>query len=123
MQEIRLMIVDDSKIMRNTISNIAKNIPGLKIEGEANNGAVAVQIFKSLNPHVVTMDLTMPKMNGVETIGRLLEINPDVKILVVSSLNDLTTALQAIDAGALGFLHKPFSPEELCSKLKEILLD
>ena len=121
MKEIKLMIVDDSRVMRTTISGFAKQIPGLKIVGEASNGSDAIVAFKALIPDVITMDLTMPRMNGVDTITQIIAINPKAKILVVSSLNDLTTALNAIEAGAQGFLHKPFSADELCYKLKEII--
>ena len=120
-KEIKLMIVDDSRTMRNTIANISKMIPGLVVVGEASNGADALAAFKALKPDLITMDLTMPRLNGVDTIGHLCEIDPKARILVVSSLNDLSTALRAIEAGAQGFLHKPFSPDELCAKLKELL--
>lgn len=121
-KQIKLMIVDDSRTMRTTIANIAAHIPGLEIVGEAGNGADALPVYKKIMPHVVTMDLTMPRMNGVETIENIIAHDPKARILVVSSLNDLNTALKAIEAGAQGFLHKPFSPDELCNKLKEILL-
>ncbi len=115
------MIVDHSKTMRLTIAKIAKYIPGLEISGEASNGKDALEIYKEVMPDVVTMDLTMPQMNGVDTIENIIAMDENAKILVISSLNDLNTALRAIEAGALGFLHKPFSPDELSNKIKEIL--
>ena len=120
-KKIKLMIVDDSKTMRLTIAKIAKYIPGLEISGEASNGKDALEIYKEVMPDVVTMDLTMPQMNGVDTIENIIEMDENAKILVISSLTDLNTALRAIEAGALGFLHKPFSPDELSNKIKEIL--
>ena len=120
-KKIKLLIVDDSKTMRLTIAKIAVHIPGLEISGQAENGADSLHLYTDLSPDVVTMDLTMPNMNGVETIANIIAIDPDAKILVISSLNDLNTALKAIEAGALGFVHKPFSPDELSNKIKEIL--
>lgn len=116
---MRLLIVDDSNIVRNRIARIATShsIPELRIVGLARNGAQAVRMCHDDRPDVVTMDLTMPEMDGIECIGQLAALDADFRILVVSALNDKTTALRAMKLGAHGFIHKPFTDKQLTDAL------
>ena len=84
------------------------------------DGAEAVVQFKKHQPDVVTMDLTMPHMDGIECIEQLVAINPDVLILVVSALSDKMTGIEALEKGARGFLLKPFTEDELNAALTEL---
>ena len=117
---MKLMIVDDSNIIRRKIERSA-HVDNLEVVGTAPDGAEAVKLFEATLPDVVTMDLTMPRMEGIECIERLVAIKPDVLILVVSALADKATAIQALKKGAHGFLCKPFSEDELNSALYELL--
>ena len=117
-QPIRLMIVDDSTTMQKRIASAAQHRKNLEVVATASNGADAIHYFKARKPNLVTMDITMPKLNGILTIERLIAIDDTVKILVISSLNDLNTALRAIEAGGSAFLNKPFSDEEFKAQLK-----
>lgn len=116
----KLLIVDDSNIIRNKIAR-ALGAYGLEIAGLAPNGASALEIFGATRPQVVTMDLTMPEMDGIECIRKLHAIDPAVRILVVSALADKATAIQALKEGAQGFLCKPFTEEELTEAIGELL--
>lgn len=118
----RLMIVDDSNIMRSKISRTLSRHQ-LEIVATASNGEEAVQRFMEDQPDVVTMDLTMPRMDGIQCIHRLKAINPKVRILVVSALADKSTAIQALKEGAQGFLCKPFSEDDLTDAMTELLGD
>jgi two-component system, chemotaxis family, chemotaxis protein CheY len=89
--------------------------------GLARNGAEALRIARSTLPEVVTMDLTMPEMDGVECIGELLRILPRTNILVVSALSDKSTAIQALKLGARGFVAKPFTDDELKMALLDVM--
>jgi two-component system chemotaxis response regulator CheY len=122
---IRLLIVDDSNIIRSRIMRIvmAGTLPGAQIVGLARDGAQAVQMFKAHQPDVVTMDLTMPNMDGIKCIEEIMQINPDVPILVVSALADKATAIAALRKGARGFLHKPFTEKQMVAALKEVISD
>ena len=91
--------------------------------GSANNGREAVELFRRTQPDVVTMDLTMPEMDGIECVQRLVALNSKVLILVVSALADKATAVEAIEKGANGFLCKPFTDRQLNDALHELLLD
>lgn len=116
---LKLMIVDDSNIIRNKITR-AHNQSKFQLVATATNGMEAIEQFKQTQPDVVTMDLTMPEMDGIECITQLIELNPDVAILVVSALSDKATGIEALQLGARGFLLKPFTEQELESALEEL---
>ncbi len=120
---MRLLIVDDSNMIRSRISRVVQNggLPGISLVGLARNGAEAVRIARSTQPEVVTMDLTMPEMDGVECITELLRILPKINILVVSALSDKSTAIAALRQGARGFVAKPFSDDELKMALMDVM--
>lgn len=117
---LKMMIVDDSNIIRRRIER-SQQIDRLEVVGLAANGVEAVELFRQTNPHVVTMDLTMPEMDGVECVEQLVKINPKVLILVISALADKATAVEAIERGANGFLCKPFTDRQLNGALEELL--
>jgi two-component system, chemotaxis family, chemotaxis protein CheY len=117
---LRMMIVDDSNIIRRRIER-SQQIDRLEVVGSAANGVEAVEMFRRTSPHVVTMDLTMPEMDGVECVEQLVKINPQVLILVISALADKATAVEAIERGANGFLCKPFTDRQLNGALEELL--
>ena len=109
---LKLMIVDDSNIIRRRIER-SQQIDRLEVVGSAGNGRDAVDLFRRTRPDVVTMDLTMPLMDGIECVEQLVAINPRVLILVVSALADKATAN--------GFLCKPFTDRQLNDALEELL--
>jgi len=120
---MRLMIVDDSNMIRQRISRVVQNggLSHISLVGLARNGAEAVRIARSTAPEVVTMDLTMPEMDGVECISQLLALFPKINILVVSALSDKSTAIAALKQGARGFVAKPFSDDELKMALLDVM--
>jgi two-component system chemotaxis response regulator CheY len=120
---VKLLIVDDSNIIRNRIARLSgdSRLPAWQIVGLARNGIEAISVFTKAKPHVVTMDLTMPEMDGVECTEAMVKLNPDVSILVVSALSDKATALKALKVGARGFVHKPFTDEQLVAALQDLV--
>ena len=119
---MRLLIVDDSNMIRSRISRVVQSggISNVALVGLARNGAEALRIARATQPDVVTMDLTMPEMDGVECISELLRLLPKTNILVVSALSDKTTAIQALKLGARGFVAKPFTDDELKMALLDV---
>lgn len=119
---MRLMIVDDSNMIRSRISRVVQGggLKNVAVVGLAKNGLEAVRIAKVARPDVVTMDLTMPEMDGIECITALLKLDPTVNILVVSALSDKSTAIAALKLGARGFVAKPFTDEELQLALLDV---
>lgn len=118
---MKLLIVDDSSVIRSRIARVSgdSNLPELNIVGLAKNGHEAIRICKVLLPDLVTMDLTMPEMDGVSCIKELISQHPNINILVISALRDKTTAIQALKLGARGFLNKPFTDKQLVDALLE----
>jgi two-component system chemotaxis response regulator CheY len=117
---IKLMIVDDSNIMRRRIER-SQQFEELQLVGTAGNGLEALELFKKTDPDVVTMDLTMPRMDGIECIGRLVAMKPAVRILVISALADKATAVEAMERGANGFLNKPFTDRQLNEAIADLM--
>ena len=117
---IKLMIVDDSNIMRRRIER-SQQFEELQLVGTAGNGLEALELFKQTDPDVVTMDLTMPRMDGIECIGRLVALKPAVRILVISALADKATAVEAMERGANGFLNKPFTDRQLNEAIADLM--
>jgi two-component system chemotaxis response regulator CheY len=119
-RSLKLMIVDDSNIMRRRIER-SQQFEELQVVGTAANGIEALELFKKTDPDMVTMDLTMPRMDGIECIGRLVALKPAVRILVISALADKATAVEAMEKGANGFLNKPFSDRQLNEAIAELM--
>ena len=117
---LKLMIVDDSNIMCRRIER-SQQFDELELVGTASNGVDAIELFKRTDPDVVTMDLTMPRMDGIECISQLVALKPEVRILVVSALADKATAVEAMEKGANGFLYKTFTDRHLNEAIAELM--
>ena len=116
----KLLIVDDSNIMRRRIER-SQQFEELQLVGTAANGVDAIELFKKTDPDVVTMDLTMPRMDGIECISHLVALKPAVRILVISALADKATAVEAMEKGANGFLNKPFTDRQLNEAIADLM--
>jgi len=117
---MKMLIVDDSLIVRRKIEREI-NLPEVEEIFTAHNGQEAVEVFKTYEPELVTMDLTMPNMDGTECVKKLVSINPNTVILVISALADQATAIKAVKQGAYGFLCKPFTESELNEALAKCI--
>ncbi|MFO1386576.1 MAG: response regulator [Chitinivorax sp.] len=119
----KLMIVDDSNIIRSRIARVigSPRLPDIQIVGLARDGAEAVEICRRSKPDLVTLDLTMPNMDGIECVEQMMRIDSAISVLVVSALADKPTAISALKKGARGFLHKPFTDQQLVDALLELM--
>ncbi len=116
----RILVVDDAAFMRMMIKNILTKY-GYEVVGEAENGAVAVQMYKELNPDLVTMDITMPEMDGIECVKAILAIDPQANIVMVSAMGQQAMVMEAIQAGAKDFIVKPFQQERILQAIERAL--
>jgi two-component system chemotaxis response regulator CheY len=116
---MRLLIVDDSLVVRDAIQRSVDNGTISQVL-RAGDGEEAVSIFARERPEMVTMDLTLPRLNGLEAIRRIRETEPGTSILVISALNSHKTAMEAIALGACGFLTKPFTAREISEALDQL---
>ncbi len=119
-RNFKLMIVDDSNIMRRRIER-SQQFEELELVGTASNGLEAIEMFRKMDPDVITMDLTMPQMDGIECIENIVKLKPAVRILVISALADKATAVEAMEKGANGFLNKPFTDRQLNEAIAELI--
>ena len=116
----KLMIVDDSSIIRRIIK-LHVDEYNLEIVGEASNGETALEIFRRKRPDIVTMDIVMPRLDGLSVIKEMTKIDHDVKIIAVTSLADKATGIEAIKSGAKSYVTKPFSAEKLQAAFSKLL--
>lgn len=111
-----VLIVDDALFMRVTIGKMLKEW-GFDVVGEASNGKQAVKMYRELRPDLVTMDLTMPVMSGLEAVKEIIPEFPDAKIVMITALGQQRIIVDAIEHGAKDFITKPFTSE----KLKQVI--
>jgi two-component system chemotaxis response regulator CheY len=115
-----ILIVDDAAFMRMMIKDIlVKN--GFTIAGEAENGVQAVEKYRELTPDLVTMDITMPEMDGIDALKQIREINPGAKIIMCSAMGQQAMVIDAIQAGAKDFIVKPFQAERVIEAIQKVL--
>ena len=119
---MKMMVVDDSSIIRRQISRYVM-LHEIEEVMDAANGLEALKRFRIKSPELVTMDLTMPQLDGLKCIEQIISLKPDTRILVISALADKATAIEALKKGARGFLCKPFSDVELNEALRELITD
>lgn len=113
-----LLIVDDAAFMRLNLKNILKD--EYEIVGEAENGKEAVEKYQDLEPDIVTMDITMPEMDGLEAIKAIKDINPDAKIVVCSAMGQQKMVIKAIETGAKDFVVKPFKEDRVLNAINSL---
>ncbi|SES77817.1 two-component system, chemotaxis family, response regulator CheY [Oceanobacillus limi] len=116
----KILIVDDAKFMRVTLANILEK-DNHEIVGEAENGVDAVDMYKQVQPDLVTMDITMPVMNGIDAIKEIIQFNPNAQILVCSAMGQQKVVVEAIENGAKDFIIKPFEEGKVRETIKTIL--
>jgi two-component system chemotaxis response regulator CheY len=115
----KILIVDDAAFMRVSIKNmLTKN--GFDVIGEAENGKVAIQKFQELSPDIVTMDITMPEMDGLASLKKILAINPAANVVMISAMGQEGMVREAVLAGAKGFIVKPFKEDVILSALSQL---
>ncbi len=116
----RVLIVDDAAFMRMMIKEIlSKN--GYDVVGEASDGAQAIEKYQELNPDLVTMDITMPEMDGITALKEIKKINPSAKVIMCSAMGQQAMVIDAIQAGAKDFIVKPFQADRVIEAIKKTL--
>jgi two-component system, chemotaxis family, chemotaxis protein CheY len=118
---MKMLIVDDSMVVRRKIEREI-NLQEITEIFSATNGKDAIEVFMTHKPDLVTMDLTMPHMDGTDCVKQLVSLDPDTVILVISALSDKATAIRAVKNGAYGFLCKPFTESQLNEALAKCIV-
>ncbi len=117
---VNILLADDLSFMRMIQKEILSE-KGYNIVGEASDGIEAVEKYKKLKPDVVILDITMPNMNGLEAMKKILEFDPDAKIIICSALGQQKLIVEAIKAGVKDFIVKPFKPERMFSAIEKAI--
>ncbi|HHY43522.1 MAG TPA: response regulator [Coprothermobacter sp.] len=118
----RVLIVDDAAFMRMMIKNVLTQ-NGYEVAGEASNGQEALVLYEKVKPDLVTLDITMPEMDGIQTLKELLKIDPSANIIMVTAMGQQQLVIEAIQVGAKDFVVKPFQPDRLLEAVKKALGD
>ncbi|NLN14040.1 MAG: response regulator [Tissierellia bacterium] len=116
----RVLIVDDALFMRMKLKDILER-NGFEVVAEAQNGMEAVEKFKSERPDIVTMDITMPEMDGIEALKEIMKIDPKAKIIMCSAMGQQSMVMDAIQAGAIDFIVKPFENDRVIQSLNKAI--
>ena len=115
-----VLIVDDAAFMRMMIKDVlTKN--GFEVVGEAENGRVAVEKFKELDPELVILDITMPEINGIEALRQIKAMNPEAKVIMCSAMGQQAMVIDAIQVGARDFIVKPFQADRVNDAVRKVL--
>lgn len=118
----KILIVDDSSIIRKIIKK-SISPENFEIVGEASNGKMALEIHKEFLPDIVTLDITMPEMDGLTVLDMMLEHKPDTKVIIISALTDKATGIKAIKKGAKSYLPKPFTTADIQKIIDKLALN
>ena len=119
-ETIRVLIADDHAVVREGLRGLITSEPGMEVVGEAAEGAEAVLKARSLQPDVILLDLVMPRKDGLEAIAEIKRDNPEARILILTSFAEDDKVFPAIKTGALGYLLKDSSPQELLQAIREV---
>ena len=119
-ETIKVLITDDHPVVRKGLSALLAAKTGIEVVGEAANGREAVELVQELKPDVILMDLLMPEMDGIEATKQIKEIIPASKILVMTSFATDEMVFPAIKSGALGYLLKDSTPDELIGAIRQV---
>ncbi|MBE6052839.1 MAG: response regulator [Clostridium sartagoforme] len=116
----RVLIVDDAAFMRMMIKDILQK-NGFDVIGEASNGIEAVNIYKKEKPDVVTMDITMPDMDGIEAVKEIRAFDPAAKVIMCSAMGQQSMVMDAIKSGAKDFIVKPFQADRVLEAIRKVI--
>lgn len=116
----RILIVDDAAFMRMMLKDILEK-HGYQVVGEASNGLKAIELYKKDKPDIVTMDITMPEMDGIEALKEIMSFDPNANIIMCSAMGQQGMVMDAIKSGAKDFIVKPFQAERVIESVKKVL--
>ena len=120
MKRISVLLADDSIVMRKAFRTILEREEDLEVVGEAKDGRRAVAMVQKLHPALVLMDVTMPLLNGLQATCRILKAVPSTKVLMLSAHSDEAYIVAAVESGAMGYLIKQTSADNVCHAIREV---
>ncbi len=118
----RVLVVDDETIIRNLMIRVLKSV-GFSVVGEAVNGLEAVQKYKELNPEIVTLDVVMPKMDGLTALQEIRKLDDKARVIMLTNENDKDLVTRILKAGAMEYIIKPIDRKIIMEKLVKVIVD
>lgn len=116
----RVLITDDALFMRVTLKNMLTK-SGYEVVGEASNGRESVEMYKSLKPDLVTMDITMPEMDGISAVREIKQFDTNAKVIMCTAMGQKNMVMEAVQAGAKDFIVKPFQPDKVLESVQKLI--
>lgn len=120
MYDLRFVVVDDAVFMRTLLKKMIEEVEEYKVVGEGSNGFEAIEQVKIHKPDILTLDITMPEMDGITAIKEILKISPDTGIIMVSAMGQQSMVVEAIKMGAKDFVVKPFDKTRVLEAIKNV---
>ena len=117
----RVVLCDDHEIVREAVKARMASVEGVEIVGEAETGVQAVEKYRQLRPDLVTMDIVMPDMGGIDAVREITKFDPQAKVLMCSAMGQQALVVEAIQAGAKDFVVKPFQPSRVLEAVQRVL--
>lgn len=119
---LNVLVVDDSMIIRKKITKSIEEL-GHKVASTAQNGQEAIEAYTKSQPDLVTMDITMPDMDGITAVSKIMEKDPDAKVIMVTSHGQEDMVIKSIQEGAVGYILKPITKEKLAQSIGEVYIE
>ena len=116
---LKTLVVDDAALMRIRLRDILSKM-NCEIAGEAANGKEAIALYEELKPDLVTLDISMPEMNGIETLKKIMSIDNTAKIIIISAVGQKALVADALRSSAKAFIIKPFNPQQVMGKVENL---
>lgn len=116
----KILLVDDSRTSRKILRGVLEEA-GYEIIGEAKNGVEGVELYKSLSPDIVTMDITMPELDGIGALQMIRQHDPNAKVIMVTAAGQKSKMVQAVKYGASDFLSKPYEPQQVLDIIAKLV--
>lgn len=120
MKNLTFVIVDDAVFMREVLKRMIGETEGYTIVGEGKNGIEAIQLAKTLHPDVMTLDITMPDMDGVTALKQILAVSPETSVIMISAMGQKSMVFDAIVLGAKDFVVKPFEKSRILQAIRNV---
>ena len=120
MDDVTFLVVDDTIFMRTVLKKMLTEA-GFNVIGEAGNGIQAIEMAQQLKPDIITLDITMPEMDGIEAIEKILEVSPDTRIIMCSAMGQHSKVVEAIKRGARDFVVKPFEKTRVLQAIYNVM--
>lgn len=121
MGKITFIITDDAVFMRTLLRKIIEQCGDYEVAGEASNGREAIEAAKKHQPDILTLDITMPEMDGIQAVPEILKVSPKTKIIMVSAMGQQSMVIEAIKQGARDFVVKPFDKSRIFQSINNVL--